>query len=164
MVQGEDVQALERQLGRVPRALAGVAVRCPYGRPAVVAQHAYEDSGRPFPTTYYLTCPAAVAAVGALEDSGGVARFERLVAGDPLLRASYDWGARRQRELRRPAQRMADGGASLGLGIAGTARAGAVKCLHAHAAFGLAEPGYALGLRVVSEACPLFPEGACCTA
>ncbi len=163
-MQGDDDQALERQLGRAPRALAGVAVRCPYGRPAVIAQHAYESSGRPFPTTYYLTCPAAVAAVGALEDAGGVARYEGLVSADRGLRESYEWGARRQRELRRPAPVMADGGASLGLGIAGTARAGAVKCLHAHVAFGLAEPGYALGLRAASEAGPLFPAGGCCSA
>ena len=40
---------------------------------------------------------------------------------------------------------MADAGASLALGIAGTSRPGAVKCLHAHAAFALAQPGYALG-------------------
>lgn len=161
---GEDVQALERQLGRAPRALAGVAVRCPYGRPAVIAQHAYEDSGTPFPTTFYLTCPAAVAAVGGLEDAGGVARYEELVADDQDMRDSYLWGAQRQRELRRPAASMADGGASLTLGIAGTSRPGAVKCLHAHAAFGLADPGYALGRRVLAEAEPLYPPGRCCTA
>jgi uncharacterized protein len=160
----QDVHALRRQLGRAPRALEGVVVRCPYGRPAVIRQCAYEDSGQPFPTTYYLTCPSAVAAVGALEDAGGVARYERLVADDPDLAASYRWGAERQRELRRPAPAMADGGASLALGIAGVARDGAVKCLHAHAAFGLAEPGYALGRRVACEAGPLFPDGGCCTA
>ncbi len=57
---------------------------------------------------------------------------------------------------------MADGGASLELGIGGTARDGAVKCLHAHAAFALARPGYALGERIVAEAAPLFPEACCC--
>lgn len=161
---GEDVQALGRQLGRAPRALAGVVVRCPYGRPAVIAQHAYEPSGKPFPTTYYLTCPAAVAAVSALEGAGGVARYELLVAAGTDMRDSYEWGGQRQRELRRPAANMADGGASLALGIAGTSRPGAVKCLHAHAAFGLAEPGYALGRRVIDEAGPLYPPGRCCTA
>jgi hypothetical protein len=57
---------------------------------------------------------------------------------------------------------MADGGASLGLGIAGVARDGAVKCLHAHAAFALAQPGYEVGMRILAEAEPVFPEGRCC--
>ena len=75
----------------------------------------------------------------------------------------YRAGAARQRELRRPAARMADGGASLGLGIAGTGREGAVKCLHAHAAFALARPGYLLGERILAEVEPLWPPDRCCT-
>ena len=58
---------------------------------------------------------------------------------------------------------MLDGGASLGLGVGGTAHEGALKCLHAHVAFALAEPGYLLGERIADEAAPLFPDGACCT-
>jgi hypothetical protein len=158
----EDEGVLERQLGRTPRAFAGVSVRCPHGRPAVIAQRSYLESGEPFPTTYYLTCPAAVAAVAALESAGGVARFERLVEDDPELRESYRRGWELQRRLRQPAARMADDGRSLELGIGGTARDGAVKCLHAHAAFALVHPAYELGGRVLTEAAPLFPEE-CCT-
>jgi hypothetical protein len=141
-----------------------VAARCPYGRPAVISQPAYLDDGSPFPTTYYLSCPHAVARIDALEAAGGVDRYERLVASDAEATAEYRAGAARQRELRRPEPRMADGGASLRLGIAGTSRDGAVKCLHAHAAFALAEPGYALGRRILAEAAPLYPAGECCTA
>ncbi len=162
MTSSEDLDAITRQLGRPPRALAGVAARCPHGRPAAIEQHAYLGSGEPFPTTFYLTCPAAVAAVSRLEAAGGVARYEELVASEPAAAASYREGAALQRTLRWPAPAMADGGASLGLGIAGTARPGAVKCLHAHAAFALARPEYALGARIVREAEPLFP-GRCCT-
>ncbi len=161
-VGADDLDAITRQLGRAPRALAGVAARCPHGRPAVIEQHAYLGTGEPFPTTFYLTCPAAVAQVGRLEAAGGVARYEALVAAEPGMAAAYRDGAALQRRLRRPAQAMADGGASLALGIAGTARPGAVKCLHAHAAFALARPGYALGERVLDEAAPLFPHR-CCT-
>jgi hypothetical protein len=139
-------------------------VRCPYGRPAVIAQPAYLGDGTPFPTTYYLSCPHAVARIDALEAAGGVDRYERLVAGDREAMAEYRAGAARQRELRRPTPRMADAGASLALGIAGASREGAVKCLHAHAAFALAEPGYALGRRILAEAAPLYPDGECCTA
>jgi hypothetical protein len=160
----DDDAVIERQLGRPARALAGVAARCPYGAVAVVEQDSYLPGGEPFPTTYYLTCPHAVAAVSALEDAGGVERFQRLAAEDVVLRRSYRDGAQRQRSLRRPAPVMLDGGASLALGIGGTARDGAVKCLHAHAAFALAQPGYLLGNAVLSEAAPVFPAGGCCSA
>jgi hypothetical protein len=138
-------------------------VRCPHGRPAVIRQPAYLADGRPFPTTYYLTCPHAVARIDALEAAGGVDRYEALVATDTAAEAEYRQGADRQRELRRPVARMADAGASLGLGIAGTSRPGAIKCLHAHAAFALAEPAYALGQRILAEAAPVFPNRECCT-
>ena len=160
----DDLAIVERQLGRPPRGVRRVAARCPYGAPAVVEQAAYLDGGEPFPTTYYLTCPSAVAAVGALEDAGGVDRLEQLVAAGGDAAASYAWGTARQRQLRRPAPVMADSGASLSLGIGGTSREGAVKCLHAHAAFALAEPGYELGRAILDEAAPLFPTGGCCSA
>lgn len=151
------------QLGRPPRGAPAVAVRCPHGRPAVVVQPAYLADGTPFPTTYFLTCPHAVARVGMLESAGGVDRYERLAADDADAAAEYRAGAERQRTLRRPATCMADGGASLALGIGGTSRDGAVKCLHAHAAFALAEPDYAFGRRILAEAEPVFPSAECCT-
>jgi hypothetical protein len=141
-----------------------VAARCPYGAPAVAEQESYLPGGEPFPTTYYLTCPHAVAAVSALEHAGAVDRFQRLTEEDDVLGRSYRDGAERQRSLRRPAPVMLDGGASLALGIGGTARDGAIKCLHAHAAFALAQPGYLLGDAVLAEAAPVFPAGGCCGA
>jgi hypothetical protein len=141
-----------------------VVARCPFGRPAVVEQASYLPDGAPFPTSFYLTCPAAVARVGRLEDAGGVDRYEQLVAGDSAARASWQAALEEQRALRRPAAVMADDGASLRLGIGGTSRDGAVKCLHAHVAFALARPGYELGERMVAEAAPLFPQEACCCA
>ncbi len=140
-----------------------MAVRCPHGRPAVIEQPAYLADGSPFPTTYYLTCPHAVARIDALEAAGGVDRYERLVATDAAAAAEYRGGVACQRELRRPGVRMADAGASLALGIAGTSRPGAGKCLHAHAAVALAQPGYALGRRILAEAAPLYPVAECCT-
>ncbi len=160
----DDWDVVERQLGRAPRGAVAVVERCPFGRPAVIRQADYLPGGEPFPTTFYLTCPAAVAAVSRLEDAGGVARYEQRVGEDESAAASYRWAADRQQALRRPAPAMADGGASLRLGIAGTARDGAVKCLHAHVAFALAQPGYELGDRMIAEAAPLFPDAECCSA
>ena len=160
----DDEAVIAWQLGRPARGVAGVAARCPYGAPAVVEQDSYLPGGKPFPTTYYLTCPHAVAAVSALEHAGGVERYQRLADEDAVLGRSYRDGAQRQRSLRRPAPVMLDGGASLALGIGGTARDGAVKCLHAHAAFALAQPGYLLGDAVLAEAAPVFPADGCCSA
>ena len=137
-------------------------MRCPHGAPAVVRQAGYLEDGEPFPTTFYLTCPAAVARLGALEDAGGVDRYQRLVVTDAAAAESYAWGTARQRELRSAAPSMRDGGRSLTLGIGGTERDGAIKCLHAHAAFALAEPSYDLGRRMLDEAAPLFPSDRCC--
>ena len=62
-----DVAAIERQLGRVPRGMAGVAHRCPCGQPDVVRTAPRLPDGTPFPTTYYATCPRLTAAVSTLE-------------------------------------------------------------------------------------------------
>ena len=160
----DDWEVVERQLGRPPRGALAVVERCPFGRPAVIRQADYLPGGEPFPTTYYVTCPSAVAAVSRVEDAGGVARYEQLVAEDVGARTSYREALARQRALRQPAAVMADGGASLRLGIGGTARDGAVKCLHAHVALALAEPGYMLGDQMAAEAAPLYPTGECCSA
>jgi uncharacterized protein len=144
---------VERQLGRPPRAFRRVVVRCPFGRPAVTEQEPFDDRGQPFPTTYWLTCPHLVAQVSRLEAAGGVERWTRAAAADPELRASLERGNGEQRRLR----------PELDLGIGGArAGAGSLKCLHAHVAFALARPGYALGERIVSELEPLWPE-VCCT-
>ncbi len=145
---------VERQLGRPPRAFRRVAVRCPFGRPAVTEQAPYDDRGEPFPTTYWLTCPHLVAQVSRLEAAGGVERWTRAAGEDPELRASLERANDEQRRLR----------PELDLGVGGArAGAGSLKCLHAHVAFALAQPGYELGERIVAELEPLWPE-ACCTA
>jgi uncharacterized protein len=163
----DDRAVVGRQLGRDPRAFRRVAVRCPYGRPAVTEQEPYDDRGDPFPTTYYLTCPQLVAAVSRLEAVGGVERWSRAAADDPELAASLAGAQDEQRSLRRDlaaGRTGRDDGASLELGIGGAGRHGSLKCLHAHVAYALARPGYALGERIVAEIEPLFPADRCCTA
>jgi uncharacterized protein len=149
-----DRAVVERQLGRAPRAFRHVAVRCPFGRPAVTEQAAYDDAGEPFPTTFWLTCPHLVAAVSRLEAAGGVERWTRAAAQDPDLAASLEGAHEEQRTLR-PELDLGVGGARPG--------AGSLKCLHAHVAFALARPGYELGERIIVELDPLWPD-VCCTA
>jgi hypothetical protein len=163
----DDRALVERQLGRPPRAFARVAFRCPYGAPAVTEQRPYDESGEPFPTTYYLTCPRLVAALARVEAAGGVERWSAETGSDPALAASLAHANDEQRALRRDlagGHVGSDGGASLELGVGGAARgAGGLKCLHAHAAFALARPGYALGERILAEVRPRWPPERCCT-
>jgi uncharacterized protein len=148
----DDRAVVERQLGRAPRAFRRVAVRCPYGRPAVSEQRPYDENGRPFPTTFWLTCPHVVASVSRLEAAGGVERWTAAAAADPSLAASLEGAHREQRRLR----------PELDVGIGGArADAGGLKCLHAHVAFALARPGYELGTRIVRELEPLWPDVCC---
>jgi uncharacterized protein len=149
----DDRTLVEQQIGRPPRAFRRVAVRCPYGKPAVTEQAAFDESGVPFPTAYYLTCPHLVAALARLEAEGGVERWSRLAREDPELRESAERGHEEQRRLR----------PELPGGIGGQTRTGGLKCLHAHAAFALARPGYELGARILAEVEPRWPAAGCCT-
>jgi len=150
----DDRAVVERQLGRPPRAFRGVAVRCPWGRPAVTEQAAHDERGDPFPTTYYVTCRHLVAQIARLEAAGGVGRWTRAAREDPELAASLGRADAEQRRLR----------PELPVGIGGSSRDGSLKCLHAHAAFALAQPGYELGERILAEAEPLWPTDGCCSA
>ena len=160
----DDRALVERQLGRSPRAFLRVVVRCAWGRPAVTEQAPYDVNGEPFPTTYYLTCPYLVAAIARVEAAGGVARWTAAVERDPELAADLERANAEQREVRRrlAAGRVgADGGRRSRSASAEPAEAG-LKCLHAHAAYALARPGYELGECILAELGDLWPEEACC--
>lgn len=161
----DDRAVVARQLGRAPRAFVRVAVRCPFGAPAVTVQAPYDSAGEPFPTTFYLTCRHLVAAVSRIEAAGGIERWTAAVEADPALAASLQRATADQRAVRRELAAGEVGreeGASLDLGIGGSSRPEKLKCLHAHVAFALARPGYALGERIVAELGALWPDR-CCT-
>jgi uncharacterized protein len=161
----DDRVVVERQLGRTPRAFRRVVLRCPFGAPAVTEQAPYDAAGEPFPTTYYLTCRHLVTAVSRLEAAGGIERWSTAIAQDAKLADSLARATEEQRAVRRAlagGRVGQEGGASLALGIAGSSRPEKLKCLHAHAAFALARPGYDLGERIVAEIEPLWP-ARCCT-
>ena len=148
----DDREIIERQLGRRPRAFRSVAVRCPFGRPAVTEQQPFDENGRPFPTQFYATCSYLVATISRLEAAGGVDRWSRAAEADPGLAGSLAAAQAEQRVLR----------PELDAGIGGSTRSGSLKCLHAHAAFALARPGYELGDRILDELPALWPDS-CCT-
>ncbi|MFN8221823.1 MAG: DUF501 domain-containing protein [Gaiellales bacterium] len=160
----DDLEIVRQQLGRSPRAFNRVVARCPHGRPAVTEQRPYGPGGEPFPTMYYLTCRQLVAAVSRIEAAGGVERWSARVDHEPDLAAALVEATGRQIAARRRLagdETGADGGASLATGIGGSRSPGQLKCLHAHVAFALANPGYAIGEGVLAELPDRWP-AACC--
>ena len=121
-----DLEALADQLGRVPRGVVSIAARCVCGRPSVVRTAPRLDDGTPFPTSYYLTHPAAVKGCSTLEAEHLMETFNADLAVDAELAAAYtaahaDYLARRA-ELGQVAE------------IEGVSAGGMptrVKCLHA---------------------------------
>jgi uncharacterized protein len=149
----DDKRVVSWQLGRPARAFRRVAARCAYGFPAVTEQAPYGDDGTPFPTTYYLTCPWLVTEIARLEAGGGVERFSRAAAENAELALSLADADAEQRRLR----------PELPVGIAGSRTRENLKCLHAHAAFALARPGYSLGERILDEVDEQWCPDARCT-
>jgi hypothetical protein len=149
----DDREIVERQLGRPARAFRRVAVRCPFGLPAVTEQAPFDRDGTPFPTEFWLTCRHLVAQLARVEAAGGVARWTEAAASDRALAASLAAAHAEQRALR----------PELPGGVGGSTRGAGLKCLHAHAAFALARPGYLLGDLILADAAPMWPEHRCCS-
>ena len=157
-----DEAAVERQLGRPPRAVRRVAHRCPCGLPDVVETAPRLSDGTPFPTLYYLTCPRAVAAVSRLEAAGAMREMQQRLASDAVLRRAY-LAANRDYLARRDEAARAAGVEPL---PPGTQSAGGmpdrVKCLHALAAHELAVPeANPLGRQATEAAGAWWEAGPC---
>jgi uncharacterized protein len=118
-------RVVEAQIGRGVRGSVAVAARCRYGLPLAVRTAPRLEDGTPFPTLYWLSCPAARAAVGRLEAAGWNALLTERVAGEPELAAAQQAAYERY-----VAQRDAVGGPLPGAPGAG-GLPGRVKCLHA---------------------------------
>ena len=121
-----DLEILAAQLGRVPRGVVAIAARCVCGRPTVVRTAPRLDDGTPFPTSYYLTHPAAVKGCSTLEAEHLMETFNAELADDAELATAYasahdDYLARRA-EL---------GQVSEIEGVSAGGMPTRVKCLHA---------------------------------
>lgn len=124
-VSAEDLATLEVQLGRPARGVVGVAARCVCGRPTVVRTAPRLPDGTPFPTTFYLTHPGAVAAVSTLEASGVMREMTARLGQDDDLAARYE---RAHRHYLR--ERAALGEVPEIEGISAGGMPSRVKCLH----------------------------------
>jgi hypothetical protein len=128
-----DEAIIRAQLQRPPRGVAGIAYRCPCGKPAVVLTRPRLDDGTPFPTLYYLTCPRAVAACSALESQGLMAQMTQRLSDDRGLARAYRQAHDHYLEDRERLESVPEI-----TGISAGGMPDRVKCLHALVAHSLA--------------------------
>jgi hypothetical protein len=132
-VEDADLEVLREQLGRPARGVVGIAARCVCGNPTVVATAPRLPDGTPFPTFYYLTHPAATAAMSSLEADHIMRELGELLDADPRLQADYA-----QAHEAYLADRAQYGEVSEIEGISAGGMPTRVKCLHALAGHALA--------------------------
>ena len=129
MSDAPDSDVLALQIGRPLRATSEVIRRCDLGLPVVAEVPPLLDTGEPFPTRYWLTCPLAHRRVARMEASGGVREAQDRIASDPHFAAAVEAAHARYAEAR-DARLPADVAHRPSGGVGGSS--GGVKCLHAH--------------------------------
>ncbi|HJR18806.1 MAG TPA: DUF501 domain-containing protein [Actinomycetota bacterium] len=131
MVASEDRDVVAVQIGREPRGEIATTVRCEHGLPMVVRTPSTLETGEPFPTLYWLTCPLAARAIGKLESSGEMRVLNERLQADTQLASAYRDAHERYRIDR-------DGDPE-GRDESAGGMPGRVKCLHALYAHELAD-------------------------
>lgn len=133
----DDVEAVSRQLGRPARDVLAIASRCSCGLPDVVSTAPRLADGTPFPTFYYVTCPALNSAISTLESEGLMTTMQQRLADEPDTAVAY-----RRAHERYLAAREACGEVPEISGISAGGMPDRVKCLHVLVGQALAEgPG-----------------------
>ncbi|WP_424936502.1 MULTISPECIES: DUF501 domain-containing protein [Bacteria] len=127
-----ELDVVSVQLGRAARGVVGIAARCVCGNPTVVATNPRLPDGTPFPTFYYLTHPAATAAMSTLEATQVMPELAALL-DDAETSGSY----RRAHEAYL-ADRARFGEVAEIDGVSAGGMPTRVKCLHALAGHALA--------------------------
>jgi hypothetical protein len=168
-----DLRIIERQLGRPPRGVVDVPVRCSYGYPQVLTVYPLVD-GAPFPTSFWLSCPYLSLAVDRLEAAGWVSKLERRMVEERALRESmreaHERYVRARLSLLTAADRRAleHRGFAESLekrGVGGIADRDRLKCLHLHVAHAMVDAN-AIG-RIVLDRLgrrECLPENVICSA
>ena len=127
-----DIETVSRQLGRPARDVVGIPARCVCGNPTVVSTKPRLADGTPFPTFYYLSHPAATAAISELEANGVMAELSLLLADEDV---AAQYAAAHAAYL---ADRETIGSVDEIAGISAGGMPSRVKCLHALAGHALA--------------------------
>ncbi len=121
-----DLITVRAQLGREPTTPFTVVARCHGGHPLAIRNEPFDADGKPFPTLFWLSCPAAVKAVSRLESDGAIAEFNERAESDASFASALEAAHREYAQERArgfpPAREHG--------GVGGTQKG--VKCLHAH--------------------------------
>jgi hypothetical protein len=158
VVTDSDLAAISAQLGRPARGVLEVAARCVCGNPVVVKTEPRLTDGTPFPTLYYLTEPAATAAVSTLEASGLMAELQAKLEQDTQLAEQYQHA-----HLDYLNERDAILAVAELEGISAGGMPNRVKCLHALVAHALAKgPGLNPIGDLALAACSWSPQHCSC--
>ena len=83
-----DLEILAEQLGRPPRGVRAIERYCSTGHPQVIRVYPLMD-GRPFPTLFWLSCPALVLQISRLEHQGVIEKLEQMIESSLRFRFSY---------------------------------------------------------------------------
>jgi len=147
IVTSGDDSILQAQLGREPRGTWRVAVRCPFGRPQVIATCPQLADGSLFPTLFWLTCPHLVGVCGRAESDGEGSRWSARMLRDPVVHSNAIEADRAYREAR--ASECCGDDPCADTGTAGQRDPLKVKCLHARVAAALAGISDPVGLSML---------------
>jgi hypothetical protein len=143
------------QLGRPARGLPAVVHRCRWGLSTVVRVDPHLEDGTPFPTTFWLACPALRSRIGTLEAEQSMVGLNDRLQSEPAFGAAYAAAHERYVGFRD----------ELGGPLPGDPGAGGmpgyVKCLHVHAAHHLATGDNVVGEWTVDAASPVPCAGPC---
>jgi len=121
----------------------------------VIAMSSRLEDGSPFPTTFWLTCPAAVAAMHACESAGEHVAWARRAGSDPQLAEALraaDAAYRAARAVEAGGDEPASGG------VGGERDPLRVKCLHARVAASLGGVPDPVGERYVAVCAAVMAE------
>lgn len=143
-VSKSDIEIIKRQLSREPRGVNKIASRCIFACPQVIETDVFIEGKRPFPTLYWLTCPAKVKALAQLEEEGWSERVQEKIEKNPAFRERLQSAHEdyiRRRKLSAPDQEHP----VIRTGVGGVRDLRGVKCLHAHYAHYLATGNNPIG-------------------
>ncbi|MCI2425686.1 DUF501 domain-containing protein [Candidatus Acetothermia bacterium] len=141
---------IARQIGREPRHLFAIALRCSHGYPQVTINYPLRiEKGTliPFPTLFWLTCPYLRLSIGRLEAAGLIREAEQMLRATPRTMETYHadhkkYIAERWQLINESdkEQLVAQGMIKnmLERGIGGLTNHRKIKCLHLHYAHYLA--------------------------
>ncbi len=140
----KDLKIIEKQIGRYPDNITGIARRCPFDKPMIIVTAPYSQKGV-FPTTYWLSCPYYVKEISKLEDKGLIGELTDKLNNDPQFRSklkeahknyarqriSY-LSEKQERKLKKQSPEIFKVIKESGVG--GIIKKKGIKCLHTHLA------------------------------